>query len=98
MAINNNRPTSPHLQVYKLPITGIISISHRMTGVMLSLGLLFFVYIVSALAGGAEAYSDMQNIMGLLAGAGNLLGIYLRAVFPFMPWRSAFDLGCRKGF
>lgn len=64
MAINSNRPTSPHLQVYKLPLTGIISITHRMTGVMLSLGLLFFVYIVSALASGAEAYSDMQNIMG----------------------------------
>lgn len=65
MAINSNRPTSPHLQVYKLPLTGIISISHRMTGAMLSLGLLVFVYIVSALADGAEAYSDMQNIMGL---------------------------------
>jgi succinate dehydrogenase / fumarate reductase cytochrome b subunit len=64
MAINNNRPTSPHLQVYKLPLTGIISISHRMTGAMLS-RLAVFVYIVSALADGAEAYSDMQNIMGL---------------------------------
>lgn len=65
MAINSNRPTSPHLQVYKLPLTGIFSICHRMTGMMLSVGLLFFVCIVSALAGGAESYSDMQDMMGL---------------------------------
>lgn len=63
MAINTNRPTSPHLQVYKLPLTGIISIAHRMTGVMLSAGLLLFVYAVSALAGGADSYTAMQAIM-----------------------------------
>ncbi len=34
------RPLSPHLQVYRLPLTAMLSISHRITGVMLSLGLL----------------------------------------------------------
>jgi succinate dehydrogenase / fumarate reductase, cytochrome b subunit len=63
MAINTNRPTSPHLQVYKLPLTGIISITHRMTGVMLSAGLLLFVYVISALAGGGDAYDAMQTVM-----------------------------------
>lgn len=58
----NNRPVSPHLQVYKLPLTGIISISHRMTGVLLSVGLVFFVYIVSTVSGGAESYADMQDL------------------------------------
>ena len=65
MATNTNRPTSPHLQVYRLPLTGIISISHRMTGVMLSAGLLLFVYIVSAVAGGATSYAAMQEFMGV---------------------------------
>ncbi|MGZ5030984.1 MAG: succinate dehydrogenase, cytochrome b556 subunit [Methylobacter sp.] len=63
MAINTNRPTSPHLQVYRLPLTGIISITHRMTGVMLSAGLVLFVYIVSALADGGMAYDTMQTVM-----------------------------------
>ena len=63
MAINSNRPTSPHLQVYKLPLTGIISITHRMTGVMLSAGLILFVYVVSALANGGMAYDTMQTLM-----------------------------------
>ncbi|MEE9397514.1 MAG: succinate dehydrogenase, cytochrome b556 subunit [Methylococcales bacterium] len=62
---NINRPLSPHLQVYKLPLTGIISITHRMTGVMLAVGLIFFVYIVSAVAGGTSTYSEMQDLMGM---------------------------------
>jgi succinate dehydrogenase / fumarate reductase cytochrome b subunit len=65
MAKINNRPTSPHLQVYRLPLTGIISISHRLTGVMLSVGLIFFVYIVYALAGGAATYSAMQRVANI---------------------------------
>ncbi len=63
MAIPTNRPTSPHLQAYKLPLTGIISITHRMAGVMLTAGLLMFVYIISSLAGGADSYAAMQSIM-----------------------------------
>jgi len=65
MATNTNRPTSPHLQVYKLPLTGIISITHRMTGVMLSAGLILFVYIVSSVAGGATSYTAMQELMSV---------------------------------
>ncbi len=63
MATNTNRPTSPHLQIYKLPLTGIISISHRMTGMLLTLGLVLFVLIISAVAGGAESYLAMQVMM-----------------------------------
>ncbi|MSP27925.1 MAG: succinate dehydrogenase, cytochrome b556 subunit [Methylococcales bacterium] len=65
MATNNNRPISPHLQAYKLPLTGIISITHRMTGVLLSVGLVAFVYIVSAIAGGATDYADMQALINV---------------------------------
>ncbi len=65
MAINSNRPISPHLQVYKLPLTGIISILHRITGVCLSVGLIFFVYIIYALAAGSNTYAAMQVFMKL---------------------------------
>ena len=63
MTMNKLRPLSPHLQVYKLPLTGIVSITHRMTGVMLSVGLIFFVTIVSAVSGGQETYTAMQEVM-----------------------------------
>ncbi len=63
MAINSNRPVSPHLQVYKLPLTGVISILHRMTGVLLSVGLILIVYVLSAVAGGSNTYAAMQDFM-----------------------------------
>ena len=35
--INKNRPVSPHLQIYKPQITSILSIAHRITGIILYL-------------------------------------------------------------
>lgn len=35
------RPLSPHLEIYRLPLTALISISHRITGVILIVGFLF---------------------------------------------------------
>lgn len=61
----SNRPTSPHLQEYKLPLTAIISISHRMTGVLLSAGLILIVFILSAMANGESAYQSMQELLNI---------------------------------
>jgi succinate dehydrogenase / fumarate reductase cytochrome b subunit len=58
------RPLSPHLQVYRLPLTAILSITHRMTGVLLSAGLLYIVCLLSALAAGPEAYASVQGFAG----------------------------------
>ena len=57
------RPLSPHLQVYRLPITGLISITHRMTGVFLSIGLVLFVFMLFAIAAGENSYNAMQTFM-----------------------------------
>ena len=65
MTAKHSRPTSPHLQTYKLPLTGLISISHRITGVMLSAGLLLVVCIFYALSQGADGYAAMQSIANL---------------------------------
>jgi succinate dehydrogenase / fumarate reductase cytochrome b subunit len=55
-------PLSPHLQIYRLPLTAVLSITHRITGVLLSVGLLYAVCLLSALAAGPEAYAAMQAI------------------------------------
>jgi succinate dehydrogenase / fumarate reductase cytochrome b subunit len=57
------RPLSPHLQVYRLPLTGLISITHRITGVLLSLGLLLFLVLLLAIAGGESAYQTLQTAL-----------------------------------
>ncbi len=47
---SSNRPLSPHLQVYKFPLTVKTSILHRLTGLTLAFGLVVFVYWLYALA------------------------------------------------
>lgn len=54
----HERPLSPHLQVYRLPMTAILSITHRMTGVALSAGcLLITAFLVSAAV--SQDYFDL---------------------------------------
>lgn len=58
------RPLSPHLQVYKLPLTANLSILHRMTGVALSLGLIMIIWWLVAAATGPEAYALFMSFAG----------------------------------
>lgn len=60
------RPLSPHLQVYRLQITSVLSILHRGTGLALSAGLLVLIYWLLSLAGGPAAYADAQAFLGSL--------------------------------
>ena len=42
------RPVSPHVTIYKFPITALSSITNRATGVALTVGLLFLFLFVSS--------------------------------------------------
>jgi succinate dehydrogenase / fumarate reductase, cytochrome b subunit len=53
---HRERPLSPHLQIYKFQYTMVLSITHRFTGLLLSVGSLFFIYWLMALALGPERY------------------------------------------
>ncbi len=46
----SNRPLSPHIQVYKMPLSAKLSILHRLTGLALSLGAVVLVYWLFSLA------------------------------------------------
>lgn len=52
------RPLSPHLQIYKFQWPAILSIAHRFSGVGLSLGSVFLVYWLWALAMGSVNYGN----------------------------------------
>jgi len=58
------RPISPHLQIYKPQITSVMSISHRISGVILSAGAVALVFWLLALASGPDAYDVAQAIAG----------------------------------
>jgi len=57
------RPLSPHLQIYRPQLTSVMSIMHRITGVLLSMGLLLLVYCLYALAEGATSYQQAQQFL-----------------------------------
>jgi succinate dehydrogenase / fumarate reductase cytochrome b subunit len=66
----SGRPLSPHLQIYKPQLTSVMSISHRVTGVALSVGTLLLVAWIAAAAKGPDAFAVvsgfLRNPIGLL--------------------------------
>lgn len=74
MAHGSNRPLSPHLQIYRLPLTALTSVFHRATGVALSAGTLLLVAWLVAAALGAETLSTFQTLLGTPIGLLVLLG------------------------
>ena len=56
----DNRPLSPHLLIYKPQLTSLLSITHRGTGVFLSLGAVFLCFWLLAIANGPESYITLQ--------------------------------------
>ena len=57
------KPLSPHLQVYRPQITSVLSITHRMTGVVLSVGSLGLACWIIAGAFGEQVFSVAQLII-----------------------------------
>ena len=54
------RPLSPHLQVYKPQLTSVLSITHRGTGVFLSLGALVLTYWLVSLAVSEKLFNSFH--------------------------------------
>jgi len=71
---SNNRPLSPHLDVYRLPLSALISIVHRGTGAFLTIGSFVLVWWLMALAGGEEVFMSAQSFMGSFFGRLILFG------------------------
>jgi succinate dehydrogenase / fumarate reductase cytochrome b subunit len=74
------RPLSPHLQVYRLPLPALMSITHRMTGVILSSGTVLLTLYLAALASGAEQFALAQMVTSHILGKLVLFG-YTLALF-----------------
>ena len=64
----SGRPLSPHLTIYRWPITMTLSILHRLTGVALSGGLAILTIWLLALSLGAAAYDPVAALLGTLIG------------------------------
>lgn len=58
-----SQPLSPHLQVYRLPLTALLSVAHRLTGVVLALGMVPLTGILVAAATDAVLYEYVRGLL-----------------------------------
>lgn len=77
------RPLSPHLQIYRLPLPALLSITHRITGVVLSTGTVLLALWLIALAQGPETFATAMMIISHPLGQIVLFG-YSVALFYHM--------------
>ena len=83
---NAGRPLSPHLSIFRWPITMALSILHRVTGVALAVGLLVFASWLMAASGSADYYGIIAGLLGSPLGKLMLIG-----------WSAAFFLHLANG-
>ena len=68
------RPLSPHLQIYSLPLTMLMSGMHRISGFVLYFGTVLLAWWLLAAASGPNAYAKFQWISGTIIGQLVILG------------------------
>jgi len=68
------RPTSPHLQVYRLPLSALTSIAHRISGVALTAGAFFLTLWLYALAFDAGLYQSLASFLKTPVGIAMISG------------------------
>lgn len=74
---SNPRPLSPHLQIYKMPLSAKLSILHRLTGLALTAGAVMLVAWLFSLA-----YSS-NLAMAIYAFFSSTIGKFLLIVWSF---------------
>ena len=77
------RPLSPHLQVYRWPVSMALSILHRITGVGLGLGTLLLAWWLIAAAVSDDAFGGVQWFLATPIGMLVLFGWTLALCFHF---------------
>ncbi len=71
---NHDRPLSPHISIYRWPVTMVSSILHRATGLAMSLGFIVFVAWLFDAASGPDAYATFLRLADSLIGKLFLIG------------------------
>jgi succinate dehydrogenase / fumarate reductase cytochrome b subunit len=68
------RPLSPHMTIYRWPMTMAMSIAHRVTGSALYVGTALLAWWLLAVAAGPNAYATFQSVAGSWIGRLVLFG------------------------
>tara|TARA_Y100000590_G_scaffold359474_1_gene415330 strand:+ start:37 stop:420 length:384 start_codon:yes stop_codon:yes gene_type:complete len=73
--MDNKNPLSPHIQIYSWNISSLISISHRITGVLNILGLTLICFWIASMLLGSASYEFIYSILNSFFGKFLVIGI-----------------------
>ena len=73
--MENKRPLSPHIQIYKWHISSLVSISHRITGIINIIAITFICLLASLLVLGESNYEIINLFLSSLIGKFFILGL-----------------------
>lgn len=72
--VREDRPLSPDIQIYRPQLTSVLSITHRLTGIALSIGSPLLVCWLIAAAAGPSVYAPLHSFLASWLGLLVLLG------------------------
>ena len=73
--MENKAPLSPHIQIYKWHISSLVSISHRITGIINIIAISFICLLASLLVFGESNYKFINLFLSSLIGKFFILGL-----------------------
>ncbi len=73
--MENKAPLSPHIQIYKWHISSLVSISHRITGVINIIGITFICFLASLIVFGENNYEMINLFLTSSIGKFTILGL-----------------------
>ena len=73
--MENHNPISPHLQIYRWHISSLVSISHRITGIINFVAFILICIWVSVLLLGESNYSSIEIFLSSIIGKFIILGL-----------------------
>jgi succinate dehydrogenase / fumarate reductase cytochrome b subunit len=90
-----SRPLSPHLTIYRWPVTMATSITHRATGVGLSVGAIILAWWLVSISNGPEGWQSFHALSDTPIGLLVVFGLTWSLVYHFLNGvrHLAWDLG-----
>jgi len=91
----STRPLSPHLTIYRWPVTMATSITHRATGVGLSVGAVILAWWLVSISNGPEGWQSFHALSDTPVGLLVVFGLTWSLVYHFLNGirHLAWDLG-----
>jgi succinate dehydrogenase / fumarate reductase, cytochrome b subunit len=89
------RPLSPHMTIYRWPVTMMTSLAHRVTGVGLAMGTVILAWWLVSISNGPQGWESFHAVVQTPIGLLVLFGLTWSLVYHFLNGvrHLAWDLG-----